>query len=117
MSDSTHTWEDAVLWLGSQPDQADLVMACFYDDPLSAAAERYYLSSEWAVLPPRSGLALNLGSGRGISAYALARDGWRVVALEQIHVIDDHKQAVFVYLRKRKSLLRRIQQRVGAWFD
>ena len=95
--------------------------ACFFDDPLAAAAERYYRSSEWAavraLLPPRPGLALDLGSGRGISAYALARDGWRVVALEQIHVIDDHKQAVFVYLRKRKSLLRRIQQRVGAWFD
>jgi len=86
MSDSTHTWEDAVLWLRSQPDQADLVRACFFDDPLAAAAERYYRSSEWAavraLLPPRPGLALDLGSGRGISAYALARDGWRVVALE-----------------------------------
>jgi SAM-dependent methyltransferase len=86
MSDSTRTWEDAVLWLRSQPDQAELVRACFYDDPLAAAAERYYRSSEWAavraLLPPGPGLALDLGSGRGISAYALARDGWRVVALE-----------------------------------
>jgi len=86
MSDSTQTWEDAVLWLRSQPDQADLVRACFYDDPLAAAAERYYRSSEWAavraLLPPGPGLALDMGSGRGIAAYALARDGWRVVALE-----------------------------------
>lgn len=86
MSDSTHTWEEAVLWLKSQPDQTDLVRACFFDDPLVAAAERYYHSSEWAavraLLPPSPGFALDLGSGRGISAYALARDGWRVVALE-----------------------------------
>jgi len=86
MSDNTHTWEEAVLWLRNQPEQADLVRACFYDDPLVAAAERYHQSSEWAavraLLPARPGLALDLGSGRGICAYALARDGWRVVALE-----------------------------------
>lgn len=86
MSDSTHTWEEAVLWLRSQPDQADLVRACFFDDPLAEAAERYYHSSEWAavraLIPRRPGLALDLGSGRGISAYALGRDGWSVVALE-----------------------------------
>ena len=34
------TWEQAVLWLRQQPDSADLVRACFYDDPLSAAADR-----------------------------------------------------------------------------
>ncbi len=86
MSDSAHTWEGAVLWLRSQPDQADLVRACFYDDPLLGAAERYYRSSEWAaarqLLPVRPGGALDIGSGRGISAYALSREGWSVVALE-----------------------------------
>lgn len=86
MSDSTHTWEDAVLWLRSQPDQADLVRACFYDDPLAAAAERYYRSHEWAAvrrfLPQSAGRVLDLGAGRGISSYSLARDGWRTVALE-----------------------------------
>ena len=86
MSDSTHTWEDAVLWLRSQPDQADLVRACFYDDPLAAAAERYYRSHEWAAvrrfLPQSPGRVLDLGAGRGISSYSLARDGWRTVALE-----------------------------------
>lgn len=86
MSDSTHTWEDAVLWLRSQPDQADLVRACFYDDPLISAAERYYRSSEWAAvrrfLPQSTDRALDLGAGRGISSYSLARDGWRTVALE-----------------------------------
>jgi SAM-dependent methyltransferase len=86
MSDSAHTWEGAVLWLRAQPDQAELVRACFYDDPLLAAAERYYRSSEWAaarqLLPADPGCALDIGAGRGISAYALSREGWRVAALE-----------------------------------
>ena len=80
------TWEEAVLWLRKQPDKAALVKDCFYDDPLTGAAERYYTSSEWQAvrtyLPHPPGKALDLGAGRGISSYALARDGWDVVALE-----------------------------------
>lgn len=35
-----------------------------------------------ALLPSPAGRALDLGAGRGISSYALARDGWQVTALE-----------------------------------
>ena len=80
------TWEEAVLWLRQQPDQQELVRDCFYDDPLIEAAERYYESTEWKAvdktLPHPPGKALDLGAGRGISSYAMARDGWEVVALE-----------------------------------
>ena len=80
------TWEDAVRWLRSQPDQAELVRDCYYDDPLLAAAQRFAASDEWqalrALLPASCGTALDLGAGRGISSYALARDGWQVTALE-----------------------------------
>ena len=86
MSDEPKTWEEAVLWLRAQPDQIELVRACFYDDPLSEAAERYYASSEWeaarTLTGPSGGRALDVGAGRGISSYALARDGWQVTALE-----------------------------------
>jgi SAM-dependent methyltransferase len=87
MSGDRKTWEEAVLWLRAQPDQAELVRACFYDDPLIAAAERYYASSEWAAVRRLTGRgtgrrALDVGAGRGISSYALARDGWEVTALE-----------------------------------
>jgi len=86
MSAEFSTWEEAVIWLRSQPDKADLVRACFYDDPLFAASERYYASTEWAavrqLLAGRRGKALDLGAGRGISSYALAKDGWDVTALE-----------------------------------
>jgi SAM-dependent methyltransferase len=80
------SWEASIRWLKSQPEQADLVRACFYDDPLRAAADRYYLTPEWSavrlLIGPSRGCALDVGSGRGISAYALARDGWQTTALE-----------------------------------
>ena len=83
---SPMTWEGAVAALKAQPGQRALVEACFYDDPLLAAAERYHASSEWAAVRALvgrgGGAALDVGAGRGISAYALARDGWRVTALE-----------------------------------
>ena len=79
------SWEEAVLWLRTQPDQQQLVR-CFYDDPLLDAAARYYASTEWiavrGLLKGNRGMALDLGAGRGISSYALARDGWKVSALE-----------------------------------
>lgn len=83
---SQMTWEEAVQWLRDQPDQQVLVRACYFDDPLLDAAERFWESEEWkgvdALLPSVHGKALDLGAGRGISSYALARDGWSVTALE-----------------------------------
>ncbi len=80
------TWEESVLWLRSQPDQQELVRACYYDDPLLEAAKRFATSEEWQatlrLLPRKPGKALDLGAGRGISSYALARLGWQVDALE-----------------------------------
>jgi len=80
------TWEEAVAWLRGQADQQDLVRACFFDDPLLEAAQRYHAGTEWQavqkLLPPSSGYALDLGAGRGIASFALAKDGWQVTALE-----------------------------------
>ena len=80
------SWEEAVQWLRRQPDQAALIRACYYDDPLLDAAKRFADSEEWAavraLLPSVRGAVLDLGAGRGIGSYALARDGWRVTALE-----------------------------------
>lgn len=80
------TWEAAVTWLRDQPDRRQLVFDAFYDDPLTAAAERYHASGEWqaisGLLLDRSGAALDVGAGRGIASYALAREGFEVTALE-----------------------------------
>lgn len=87
-NDSTNklsTWEDAVLWLKAQPDNHELIQACFYDDPLQDAADRYHQSAEWKALKtflPQPGRVLDIGAGRGIAAYAFAKEGWQVDALE-----------------------------------
>ena len=83
---SPRTWEEAVRWLRNQRDAAALVTASYYDDPLQAAAERYWHSEEWAEirrrLPRARGTVLDVGAGRGIASYALAREGFHVTALE-----------------------------------
>ena len=81
------TWEQAVQWLREQPEQQELVLAAYYDDPLSVAADRYWRSEEWQairrLLPPApGGRALDVGAGRGIASYALAKEGFAVTALE-----------------------------------
>jgi SAM-dependent methyltransferase len=80
------SWEGAVVWLRNQPEQRQLVVDAFYDDPLIAAAQRYHTSGEWQVvaqlLQGRTGKALDVGAGRGIASYALAREGFDVTALE-----------------------------------
>jgi len=85
-NDTFTSWENAVAWLRLQPDQAQLVIDCYYDDPLMGAAKRYWHSEEWqavrAALAGHSGSALDVGAGRGIASYALAREGFAVTALE-----------------------------------
>jgi 2-polyprenyl-3-methyl-5-hydroxy-6-metoxy-1,4-benzoquinol methylase len=80
------TWEAAVQRLRESPDHAELVRDAYYDDPLAASAARYWSSGEWAsirpLLPPSGRAALDVGAGRGIASYALARDGFRVTAIE-----------------------------------
>jgi SAM-dependent methyltransferase len=72
--------------LRSQPDEQDLVLNAYYDDPLIEAAARYWESCEWVeirkLLGSSRGQALDVGAGRGIASYALAREGFTVTALE-----------------------------------
>ena len=82
-----NSWEQAVRWLRSQPEKQALVIDGYYDDPVESAADRYWRSDEWRavrriVLGCGGQNALDVGAGRGIASYALARDGFRVVALE-----------------------------------
>jgi SAM-dependent methyltransferase len=80
-------WEKAVIQIKKDPHKKDLVLAAYYDDPLINAAERYFLSEEWLAIKrflPKSTskFALDAGAGRGISSYALAREGFIVSAIE-----------------------------------
>lgn len=83
---SFSSWEEAVAWLRRQPGQRQLIADCYYDDPLIDAANRYWCSDEWAAvreqLGGRLGTVLDVGAGRGIASYALAKEGMEVTALE-----------------------------------
>jgi len=81
------TWEEAVVWLKSQPGQQQLVRDCYFDDPVLEAASRFAASEEWLstlkFLPAvQGGKALEIGAGRGPGSYALAQAGFAVTALE-----------------------------------
>lgn len=82
------TWEEAVAQLLAQEGERELAEACYFDSPVEACAERFYRSEEWAqtrrYLPAVSegARALDIGAGRGIASYALAKEGWSVSALE-----------------------------------
>jgi SAM-dependent methyltransferase len=88
MSTKTNlTWEEAVEWLRSRPDQRIFVQQCYYDDPVLAAAARFCASDEWAAIRQLLGDALpgkilELGAGRGIVSFAFACIGCEVTALE-----------------------------------
>jgi SAM-dependent methyltransferase len=80
------SWEEAVTWLLAQSDKQELVRDCYFDSSPEIAADRYWGSDEWkaigTLLPSIPGRALDVGAGRGIASYALAKAGWKVVAME-----------------------------------
>jgi len=80
------TWEGAVAALLADDSAGALARDCYFDGTAAEAGQRYWQSEEWgavrALLPPAGGEALDVGAGRGIASYALARDGWRVQAVE-----------------------------------
>jgi ubiquinone/menaquinone biosynthesis C-methylase UbiE len=81
------TWEEAVRWYRDQPGNEAEVRNNYFDLPVDRAAERYASSEEFAevlrLLGPGEGKQLlDLGAGNGIASFALAKQGWRVTALE-----------------------------------
>lgn len=86
MNNKKITWEEAVENLRRDPASRALVENCFFDDPLLGACQRYHRSIEWRavqrIIGTGTGAALDVGAGRGIASYALAKDGWQTTALE-----------------------------------
>jgi SAM-dependent methyltransferase len=80
------SWEDAVAWLVDQGNCQDFVRECYFDRPVIDAVRRYEVSEEWKEitkwLPSKPGIALDVGAGNGLVSYALAKVGWKVIALE-----------------------------------
>lgn len=81
------TWEQAVEHARNNPAMADLVLMCFYDDPIEKAAARFKASPEWPAItsllkPWPSAKVLEIGAGRGVVSWAFATDGCEVTATE-----------------------------------
>lgn len=81
------TWEESVDWLRKQPGQEPLAKACYYDDPITDAADRFAESEEFQAVLALANLKFNstvidFGAGRGIGSYGFARLGHDVTALE-----------------------------------
>lgn len=88
------SWEEAVAKIKSDETFKKLVIDSFFDDPVTSAAGRFYNGGEWNAAreliagffprnyQPHKMKAIDIGAGRGIASYALARDGWNVTALE-----------------------------------
>lgn len=84
---SALSWEEAVRWYRAQPNNEAEVRNNYFDLPPLNAAERYAQSEEFAEVlrllgPGNARQILDLGAGNGIASFALAKNGWRVTALE-----------------------------------
>lgn len=82
------TWEQAVDWYRSAPENAHGVAFNYFDLPVANAAERFRCSEEFAACRSMvcaagaRGKLLDLGAGNGIASYSWAMEGFQVTALE-----------------------------------
>jgi SAM-dependent methyltransferase len=80
------SWESAVQEFRSDPLNALSVKQNYFDVGVAQAAARYAKSSEYRaisrILGRGAGRALDVGAGRAVTAYALARSGWHVTAID-----------------------------------
>ena len=79
-------WEDAVQQLINDKSKAEIVEANYFDQPLLGAAHRFSEGIEWKavreLIGKPCGIAVDIGAGNGIVSYALAKDGWKTIAIE-----------------------------------
>jgi SAM-dependent methyltransferase len=83
------TYEQAVDWLRTKPEHAEVVRSSYLDEDIGAAAWRFATSEEMAevsrllklVSVPRLVIA-DVGCGNGIAAYAMAEMGHDVIGID-----------------------------------
>lgn len=83
------TWEETIKFIRTQPEFKDLVEKAYFEEDLSLNVERFKESEEFIetlqILKqyyPDAKTILDIGSGNGISAVALALQGYDVVSIE-----------------------------------
>lgn len=86
----TYTYEQAVQWLRSVPENTEFVKLCYLDEDNSEAAKRFASSEEFSEVTQLLNLQkstkplkiLDMGCGNGIASYALASLGHEVCAID-----------------------------------
>ena len=82
------SYAEAVEALRTNPANAELVAQCYLDQDVTKAAERFFSSEEFGAVRHLLSLeqsaldVLDLGCGNGIAAYAIARLGHLVSAVD-----------------------------------
>jgi len=87
VTQTVHSWAEAVAWLRAQPDRQAEVLNNYFDLPIETAAERFAGSEEFSEVSRILGCGtgrrvLDFGAGNGIASLALARANWHVTAFE-----------------------------------
>jgi len=83
------TWEETIKFIRTQPEFKYLVDKAYFEEDLSLNVERFKQSEEFIETlkllkqyQPNAKTVLDIGSGNGISAVALALQGYDVVTIE-----------------------------------
>src|SRR5882672_4634241 len=84
-----YTWEQAVEMLRNDPQHQKLIYDSYLTSDLADNCHRFYASTEFvevlrliSELSPGATKVLDLPAGNGIAAYAFAKSGFEVVAIE-----------------------------------
>ncbi len=83
------TWEETIQYIRTQPQYAELVEKAYFNADLPLNVERFRQSEEFVETlnllkhyQPNAKTILDIGSGNGISAVALALQGYKVTTVE-----------------------------------
>lgn len=87
---STHTYQQSIHWMRSQPELQEMVKQCYLDEDTFGAAHRFANSEEFSTVAALLKLdtakspkrILDIGCGNGIAAYAFASLGHNVSAVD-----------------------------------